>query len=131
MPLMQYIPLCFHLPWAHGIVKKLLNDPGLRTGPQQFSVGEHGESFTPAEVAHAINTMKKVHPGGVTPLTSHIWDIQEQISGMAPELRRNGKKVAIILATDGLPTDEQGYGGQDITDEFIRALRSLEGLPIW
>lgn len=35
------------------------------------------------------------------------------------------------MATDGLPTDEQGYGGDDITMEFIRALRGLEGLPIW
>lgn len=40
-------------------------------------------------------------------------------------------KVAVILATDGLPTDDQGYGGDEITQEFIRALRGLEGLPIW
>ena len=37
----------------------------------------------------------------------------------------------MILATDGLPTDEQGYGGEEITNEFIQALRSLEGLPVW
>ncbi len=37
----------------------------------------------------------------------------------------------MILATDGLPTDDQGYGGDDITKAFIQALRSLEGLPIW
>ena len=30
-----------------------------------------------------------------------------------------------------MPTDDQGYGGEEITQEFIRALRSLEGLPIW
>jgi hypothetical protein len=41
------------------------------------------------------------------------------------------KKVAIILATDGLPTDENGYGGDQITQEFINALKSLEGLPVW
>lgn len=40
-------------------------------------------------------------------------------------------QVAVILATDGLPTDDQGYGGEEITQEFLRALRSLEGLPIW
>jgi hypothetical protein len=39
--------------------------------------------------------------------------------------------VAVVLATDGLPTDDQGYGGEDITQEFIKALRALEGLPIW
>jgi hypothetical protein len=39
--------------------------------------------------------------------------------------------VAVILATDGLPTDDQGYGSDEITQQFIKALRSLEGLPIW
>lgn len=40
-------------------------------------------------------------------------------------------KVAVILATDGLPTDSQGYGGDEITEAFINSLRALEGLPIW
>lgn len=40
-------------------------------------------------------------------------------------------QVAVILATDGLPTDEQGYGGDEITEEFINSLRALEGLPVW
>lgn len=61
--------------------------------------------------------MRKVSPSGVTPLTQHIWDVEEQISAMASDLRRTGKIVALILATDGLPTDDQGYGGEDITDE--------------
>lgn len=69
--------------------------------------------------------MRKVSPSGVTPLTQHIWDIEEQISHMAEDLRRSGKIVAIILATDGLPTDEQGYGGQDITDEVSASFFSL------
>jgi hypothetical protein len=30
-----------------------------------------------------------------------------------------------------MPTDEQGYGGDDVTQDFVKALRSLEGLPIW
>jgi len=40
-------------------------------------------------------------------------------------------QVAIVIATDGLPTDDQGNGGEEITQEFVRALRGLEGLPIW
>jgi len=35
------------------------------------------------------------------------------------------------LATDGLPTDEQGYGGAAITNAFIQALNGLVGLPVW
>ena len=103
----------------------------MRTAPQKFSVGERGESFVQREVESATSIIKKVKPSGVTPLTRHIWDIQEKISIMAPDLRRMDKKVAVILATDGLPTDEQGYGGEDVTAEFLRALRSLEGLPVW
>ena len=39
--------------------------------------------------------------------------------------------MVVVLATDGLPTDENGYGGDEITQQFIQALRALEGLPIW
>jgi hypothetical protein len=110
---------------------QLLNNPNLRTTPQRFSVCEHGEAYAASEVAEANNIMRKVSPSGVTPLTQHIWDIQQHISAMANDLRKKGKKVALILATDGLPTDEHGCGGQEITNAFVRALRSLEGLPIW
>jgi hypothetical protein len=78
-----------------------------------------------------VNTMTKIKPGGVTPLAEHIYEIQEQVSAMAEDLREAGKQVAIILATDGLPTNKQGYGGKEVMDEFVSALRSLEGLPVW
>ncbi|KAL7548497.1 hypothetical protein ACHAWF_011779 [Thalassiosira exigua] len=110
---------------------QLLNDPGLRTVTPRFSVGEHGESSAQVEANRAIEIMRRVSPRGVTPLTQHIWDIQRQISGMAGELRRSGKMVAIIIATDGLPTDHQGFESDAITNEFIGALRALEGLPVW
>lgn len=110
---------------------QLLNNPNLRTISQRFSVCEHGEAHAASEVAEALSIMRKVSPSGVTPLTKHIWDIQQHISAMAHDLRKKGKKVALILATDGLPTDEQGCGGQEVTNAFVRALRSLEGLPIW
>jgi len=110
---------------------QLLNNPGLKTIPQRFSVCEHGSVYAQQEVSQAMEIMRKISPTGVTPLTQHIWDIEEQISGMARELRETGKIVAIILATDGMPTDELGYGGEQVTNDFIRALRSLEGLPIW
>jgi len=96
---------------------QLLNDPGLRTAPQKFSVCENGQANAQSDVAKSIEIMRKVSPSGVTPLTQHIWNVREHIAGMAAELRRTGKIVAIILATDGLPTDELGYGGEDITEE--------------
>ena len=39
--------------------------------------------------------------------------------------------MAVILATDGLPTDERGHGGPAIQQQFVEALRGLEGLPLW
>lgn len=75
--------------------------------------------------------MRRARPGGVTPLTSHILEIHREISAMAPSLRANGQRVVIQIATDGLPSDLQGYSGQRHKDEFVQALRHLEGLPVW
>ena len=108
-----------------------MNRPNRKNLTQRFSVCEHGRQYTKSEIENVVNTMTKIKPGGVTPLTQHIYEIQEQVSAMAEDLRENGKQVAIILATDGLPTDAKGYDGKRIMDEFVVALRSLEGLPVW
>ncbi|KAL3777143.1 hypothetical protein ACHAWO_000923 [Cyclotella atomus] len=97
----------------------------------RMCVCEHGREYTKSEIENVVNTMTKIKPGGVTPLTEHIYEIQEQVSAMAEDLREGGKQVAIILATDGLPTNKQGYGGKEVMNEFVSALRSLEGLPVW
>ena len=54
------------------------------------------------EVSKAAQIMSTVTPSGVTPLTQHIRDVKEYISGRADELKRWGKIVVIILATDGM-----------------------------
>lgn len=111
---------------------RLLNNPGAHVGPQQFSVAEHNyPERILSDVQQATAIMQKARPGGCTPLISHILDIHQEISQMAPALRRLGKKVAIVIATDGLPTDGRGYGGHQINQEFVDALRLLEGLPVW
>jgi len=53
------------------------------------------------------------------------------VSSMADELRREGRKVAIVIATDGLPTNEHGVGGSHVSQQFVESLRMLEGLPVW
>jgi len=116
---------------------RLLNNPGVSVGPQQFSIAEdtssiaHQSMSITRQIEVATSTMRKVGPSGCTPLTSHILEIQNEVRQMAPELSRQGKKVAIIIATDGLPTDERGYGGPNHNQEFVDALRMLEGLPVW
>eukprot|EP00957_Ditylum_brightwellii_P002705 208526-Ditylum_brightwellii.AAC.1 len=75
--------------------------------------------------------MRTVRPGGCTPLAARMDEIRQTISAMAPQLNAEGKRVAIVIATDGLPTDEAGYGSESNKQQFVQSLRNLEGLPVW
>lgn len=83
------------------------------------------------DVYEAQSIMRRTKPGGCTPLTSHILEIHREVKALSPTLRQNGQRVVIVVATDGLPTDERGYGGDVHKKEFVEALRLLEGLPVW
>ncbi len=110
---------------------RLLNDPG-NIGPQVFSIAEHGdETMIERDLEIVRTTMSKAHPTGATPLITHINEIREQVEQLEPMLRRDGRRVAIILATDGLPTNPPGsrVGGE--RENFTKAMKSLEGLPVW
>lgn len=106
---------------------RLLNDPGSCVGPQSFSVADAG-GLLPHQ---AIKIMQNTNPGGGTPLRQHIEDIYAQVSCMAPELQKTGSRAVVVIATDGLPTDEMARGGDYQQKLFVDALRSLEGLPVW
>ena len=112
---------------------RMLNDPAVGPNSQQFGIAETSldSTIVQGEVKRAIEIMKMSQPGGVTPLVRHVEEIRQSIMELAPTLREDGCRVAVILATDGLPTDDHGYGGAGKQQEFLRALRSLEGLPIW
>jgi hypothetical protein len=114
-------------------VFRMLNDPACGPNSQQFSIGEDSldERVLQEEVDRAIAIMKSTQPGGVTPLIQHIEDIRQSVMELEPMLREDGCRVAIVLATDGLPTDDRGHGGPVIQQQFVEALRGLEGLPVW
>jgi len=109
----------------------LLNNPGAAVGPQEFSIADKGDELIPNDLQLAKRTMMNATPSGVTPLSDHVNNIRDMITGMADVLRDEGRRVAIILATDGLPTDARGIGGYAEKEMFIQSLRSLEGLPCW
>lgn len=109
---------------------KLLNHPGPGFKKQDFSVATPGSS-SDEDIRKARTFMSRLKPIGATPLTSHVWNLQKSIHAMAPKLRREGRRVVVVLATDGLPTDKDGYIGDHVDAEFLSALKSLEGLPIW
>eukprot|EP00617_Octactis_speculum_P012770 CAMPEP_0185774520 /NCGR_PEP_ID=MMETSP1174-20130828/78635_1 /TAXON_ID=35687 /ORGANISM="Dictyocha speculum, Strain CCMP1381" /LENGTH=76 /DNA_ID=CAMNT_0028461729 /DNA_START=15 /DNA_END=241 /DNA_ORIENTATION=+ len=68
-------------------------------------------------------------PLGTTPLTQHIRAIREKIAVEADRLRARGQNAVIVLATDGVPSDETGVNSHRAKTEFIQALRELQGLP--
>jgi Mg-chelatase subunit ChlD len=110
---------------------RLLNDPGCIAGPQIFSIANGSGSTADQDLEVALKTMRNALPTGVTPLTQHVQAIREHIIALQSQLHQNGTKVAIVLATDGLPTDAQGYSNSVVKQEFVDTLRSLEGLPVW
>lgn len=110
---------------------RLLNDPGKASGPQHFSIAEHGDSYIDAELDIARSTVLNSHPHGVTPLINHVNAVRARIVSLEPTLLRLGTKVVVVIATDGLPSDSHGMSNHAIQQEFVDALRSLEGLPVW
>lgn len=112
-------------------VFRLLNDPGRMVGPQQFSIGERGPEFISEDLSIALNIMQMAGPTGVTPLTQHVLEIRANVLAMKDQLLDMGQKVVIVLATDGLPSDQYGTSNQLTRNEFKDALRSLQGLPVW
>mmetsp|Transcript_21353 Transcript_21353/g.32548 ORF Transcript_21353/g.32548 Transcript_21353/m.32548 type:complete len:245 (+) Transcript_21353:205-939(+) len=92
---------------------RLLNDPGSRIGSKTFGICCNGGSTSKKaalkEFAKARRFIDQIRPHGVTPLTDHIHAIQEQVVDIAPQLNATGKRAVIVIATDGIPTDSQGY----------------------
>jgi Mg-chelatase subunit ChlD len=115
-------------------VFRLLNEPGREVGPMQFGICEGGggdPDSVDRDLSLALATIQRASPGGATPLVGHIHEIRDNMRALEPQLRRDGTKVAIVLATDGIPTDPMGNTNEAVKRDFVNALRSLEGLPVW
>lgn len=110
---------------------RFLNHPGQRILPtKELSIADTSSpESTTAE--SAIRVINRVQPHGCTPLTNHIRDIYQQVLSMEGALRESGQRVAIIIATDGLPTDEYGHTNEYERSLFVESLRKLEGLSVW
>lgn len=107
---------------------RLLNNPGFAS--QFFGVGETLDTDG-MDVSAATRIMQDYGPSGCTPLTEHIHEIHRSIKMMSRDLENVGQRVVIVIATDGLPTDQRGVGGEFQQQAFVESLRLLEGLPVW
>ena len=110
---------------------RFLNRPNVAAIPQEFSIGERGDDLIAEDLREAHRIIKNAMPTGVTPLSQHIRQIKEDVELLAPSLQSQGTRIALILATDGLPSDDRGRSDEGVLQEFTNALRSLEGLPLW
>lgn len=65
--------------------------------------------------------MSETEPRYTTPLAEHMWSIYDEVTSLEHHLRED-QRVAVIIATDGLPTDP---------GLFLSAMRSIQKLPIY
>ena len=114
---------------------RLLNDPGARIGPQEFSICDANMNATRTtidnQVANALHIVRRAEANGVTPLTRHLHAISHRIEQIEPQLRSQGQKAVVVIATDGLPSDDSGNSNDKVRSEFVEALKSLQRLPVW
>jgi hypothetical protein len=114
---------------------RLLNYPGERAADllgdeYEFHVGVPG-----ADKAHEIRVaqlvMQRAKPTGFTPLTERLNQVQQKIRKKADDCYAQGKRVALVIATDGLPTDSAGNETNQAREDFVMALKEIEDLPVW
>jgi len=98
---------------------------------KSFSVAVRGDEKIDEDVSIGKEYINLVEPKGTTPLARHVREIKDQILRLIQNKVLQGKRVAIIIATDGLPSNRHGESRAEERKEFIKALKSLEGLPIW
>ncbi|GKY90967.1 hypothetical protein MPSEU_000069500 [Mayamaea pseudoterrestris] len=111
---------------------RLLNDPGRNVGPQHFSVAEvANETFLRQDLEVVRSVMEHATPSGVTPLTKHLEQVLEHVQSLQQTLTQTGTKVVLVICSDGIPTDDEGYTGRDIQQQFINMLRQFQRLNIW
>jgi hypothetical protein len=62
-----------------------------------------------------------IEPCYTTPLAGHIWALCDQVGALCSSLLP-GQRVAIIIASDGVPTNPQS---------FLDAVQALQSLPVY
>jgi len=111
---------------------RFLNDPGARAGPQELGIAQLNDGAEVVdELTVAQRVVQQVVPKGATPLTYHLQEIRLRVEAMEEALKECGQSVAIILATDGLPTNTYGDATEQVQLEFIDNLKALQALPVW
>ena len=114
-------------------VFRLLNPPEHLPAAQEFTVAGPNESLdeTDLKVQQAKEIMNKITPKGFTPLTKHLIRIRESVQAIQQTLIERNQNTVIVIATDGIPTDEAGDSNREALEAFKDTLKSLSALPVW
>eukprot|EP00854_Cymbomonas_tetramitiformis_P012172 gene12172-14379_t len=115
---------------------RLLNPVGggPMAGHQYFSVGSAGATDVDSGGSSKVILAKEImssSASGCTPLSAQIRGVHALISQFASELYSTGKKIGIVIATDGLPSDNRGRTTDADINEFKACLQTLQELPVW
>ncbi|KAL3777014.1 LOW QUALITY PROTEIN: hypothetical protein HJC23_006029, partial [Cyclotella cryptica] len=94
----------------------------LRGTPKEFGICWGSREEVRAEQDKVLSALKNVKlDANIKPLMSQIREIKSLLSGQAHKLRQNDEFVAVIICTNGVPTDE---------NDFVESLMSLDQLPV-
>jgi len=88
--------------------------------PDSFSLVDQQVGAT-ADV-EKVQAAMRTSPRGTTPLTESVMRIVSMIEPHANALRARGERVAVVIATDGLPNNRVS---------FLSAMQALQRLPVW
>jgi len=109
---------------------RLLNR-SFETGEQYFSIS----SMDPREMRKQAENVKRIMrasvPHNATPLTMHLNAVRSRIIEELDKLTELGRRIVVVIATDGLPSDSAGKTNNRTKREFRDALKDLQGLPVW
>jgi len=113
-------------------VFRLVNAPENVPNGQEFAVADRASDMPSAESVKQANCiMNSVTPRGFTPLTAHVKRVRESIQAIRKTLENRCQQAVVVIATDGLPTDDDGEPSDVAKDMFENALKSLQPLPVW
>eukprot|EP00607_Mallomonas_marina_P007020 CAMPEP_0182433036 /NCGR_PEP_ID=MMETSP1167-20130531/60347_1 /TAXON_ID=2988 /ORGANISM="Mallomonas Sp, Strain CCMP3275" /LENGTH=123 /DNA_ID=CAMNT_0024621217 /DNA_START=371 /DNA_END=739 /DNA_ORIENTATION=- len=72
-------------------------------------------------LTQALRIFSTSSPGGATPLCRHIIAVTTQLKLLETQLRANGQRAVLVIATDGESSD----------GDIIEVLKPLQSLPVW
>jgi len=98
---------------------RILNGSDRQLYQQELSIAERGSEWIEDDIEHFIDNFAQVRPKGATPLTDHLQKIYHSLTHIEG-------KIVLVIATDGVATDDLGFVSPSVNRAFISALKLLQ-----